>query len=252
MSKALIIPGANFEENRVKQIVFNDVPCTGVAFESDVINVQSVTIPLAVSVVKTPANTTDELVFSIADTSVAKIVEGGVVAVGYGQTTITATCGSATATATVKVNSIEFDAYKKAGNRIQVISSWGEENPIKMAAVASYDAYVAEKETAVTVPDSILSGTGCAVIRIPSGTNKIRVESEETNFGISLRYTTTDSTLSYAGVYYAKYISSADKAVAHTSDNYIEFSDIPSGADSFAFEKEASNYGMKIVFIKEA
>lgn len=246
MSRALVIKGANFESNRVAHVTFSGIPCTGIVFDDSEYSPTSTTVGTEISVTKTPVDTTDEVTFSVADTSVARVLDGKVYAVGFGTTTITATCGSATATASVAVASIEVETIKLPGN-ISAVTSWGEENPLKYTASSYYDGFAVGKTTPASTPDAITGIADTAVIVMPSGTTKIKIESTDSNWQINLRYTTTNSTLHYGDSYYAKYLESASKA---TSGYYVEVTDMPASADSFAFARAHvdSDYTMKVTF----
>lgn len=248
MSRALVIKGANFEENRVAQVTLSEKSCTGVAFDSTSYTVNSMSTPTVPIITKTPADTTDELTLTVADTSVARVENGGIYAVGFGTTTITATCGSATATATVVVSSIEFVMEKIRGGHVTAATTWGDVNPLQYTSSQYYDCFVAEKTTPRTTPDGISGESTIAVIMIPDGTNKIRIESDTaSNWSVMMRYASTDSTLNYGGEYYAKFVDSIQE---YASGLYAEFTDIPSGADSFAIDKATINtdYIMRAIF----
>lgn len=103
MGKVLIIKNADFSANKVTTITFADVPCTGLSFATDTINItgsESVEVEYTV----TPTNTTDNIIWESSDASVVTVSGGVLTVVGIGTCTITATCGNFTATATVTVN----------------------------------------------------------------------------------------------------------------------------------------------------
>lgn len=244
MSRALVIKGANFETNRVTQVTISGVPCTAIALGSNAYNISSMSVGTTITVTKTPADTTDEVTFSIANTSVAKVEDGKLYAVGFGSTTLTATCGSASATATVTVSSIELAPQKLSGAKFNTVSTWGTDNPIAYVTQSGNTAFATEKVTPLTTPDGVTGNAEVAVIKIPANTAKIKIESPtRPNWAAQVRFTTTNSTLNYNGQYFAKYISSSNVPVATTTTKYIEITDIPSSADSFAFHiQDDANY----------
>lgn len=93
MANVLVIKNADFTANRVAVITLEGKPCTGIVLDEStitVVNDQPVTVGYSV----TPSDTTDTIVWTSSDTSVA-ITNGNVITiVGIGSTTITATCGS--------------------------------------------------------------------------------------------------------------------------------------------------------------
>lgn len=104
MAKTLVINGADFSSNYVEKIVFGDeIPCTGISFDSSTITVDNYE-PVDIDYTVIPSNTTDAVTFETSDSDVAVIENGKIVAVGIGQCTITAHCGSFSDTATINVN----------------------------------------------------------------------------------------------------------------------------------------------------
>lgn len=103
MAKTLVIAGVNYSENALDTVTINTpVPCTGISLDEGTLNVNygssdSLTVTL------TPSNTTDSVVWTSSDTSVATVENGIISGVGVGTATITAQCGSHSATCTVTV-----------------------------------------------------------------------------------------------------------------------------------------------------
>lgn len=244
MGRALVIKGANFESNRVARVVFSGVPCTAVSFNEDSYNVSSMTSGLALGITKTPTDTTDEAVFTVADTTVARVENGMLYAVGFGTTTVTVTCGSATDTVTVIVSAIEMVIPRMAGKRVAQYTTFeGDDKPLSIETNASYDAYVAQKTTGPTVPDTILKeDSKYAIIKIPSGTNGVTFEFNTTAWFGNMRFATTDSSIEDFGIHYAKYISNLQVAAASSSKTaVVNANSIPNGANGFAFEKATND-----------
>lgn len=78
-------------------------PCTGITLDKDTLTIargETATLTATVE----PADTTDKVVWSSADKTIATVENGVVAAVGLGETTITATCGNQTASCKVIVN----------------------------------------------------------------------------------------------------------------------------------------------------
>ena len=78
-------------------------PCTGIKLDRDTLTIargEKATLTATVE----PADTTDKVVWSSADKTIATVENGVVTAAGLGETTITATCGNQTASCKVIVN----------------------------------------------------------------------------------------------------------------------------------------------------
>ena len=102
MSKALVIKGANFANNKVTTVVLdNPVPCTGLTLSQSTISFTALDATVQLTATKTPLDTTDALAWESSNTDVATVVNGLVTCVGVGTATITATCGTQSATCSV-------------------------------------------------------------------------------------------------------------------------------------------------------
>lgn len=108
---ALILNGADFSANKVTTITISvdDKPCTGITLDQSSIAVTALgDVTLTATV--TPADTTDDVIWSSSDVTVATVTNGVVSVIGLGTATITATCGNQTATCTVSANEITLSA----------------------------------------------------------------------------------------------------------------------------------------------
>lgn len=110
MSKAFVIKGVNFLTNKLDTITFSDtVPCTALALNVSTLALTAIGGTSTLVATPTPSNTTDNVSWSTSNGSVATVNNGLVTATGIGSATITATCGTQTATCTVSVvNTIPF------------------------------------------------------------------------------------------------------------------------------------------------
>lgn len=92
---------ANVSEGSATLTIVN--PCTGITLDKDTLTIargETATLTATVE----PADTTDKVVWSSADKTIATVENGVVTAVGLGETTITAACGDKTASCKVIVN----------------------------------------------------------------------------------------------------------------------------------------------------
>lgn len=107
MSKAFVINGVNFSVNKLDTVTLNDPkPCTGISLNHSSYSFTSIGATVTLTATLTPNDTTDDLVWSTSNESVATVSNGVVTAVGLGTATITATCGSQTATCAVTATNV--------------------------------------------------------------------------------------------------------------------------------------------------
>lgn len=83
------------------------VPCTGIELDQSSISFSNGT-PVTLTATVEPENTTYDVVWSVADSTVAKVIDGKVYPLKNGSTTVTATCGSQSASCTVSISNLSF------------------------------------------------------------------------------------------------------------------------------------------------
>lgn len=116
MGNALVIKNTNFSTNKLTTVTLLDrVPCTGISLNRNTITVTNLEDSVTLIATLTPSNTTDVVTWSSSNTSVATVENGIVTVHGIGTATITATCGSRTATATVQQTSVRIPAVVMQG-----------------------------------------------------------------------------------------------------------------------------------------
>lgn len=112
MSKnALVLKGMDFSTNKLTTVTLDggsDKPCTALELSESSKTITALG-DFVLTATKTPADTTDVLLWSTSDASVATVENGTVSVVGLGTVTITATCGNQTATCVVDATEITMD-----------------------------------------------------------------------------------------------------------------------------------------------
>lgn len=119
MGKALVLKNVNFSSNKLDTVVFADIPCTGITLSSSSATITDTT---TLTATVTPANTTDEVMWSSGNEHVATVNNGVVTAISAGSTTITADCGEYSATCAVTVT-VDYAVYKGAYLQVNVPDS---------------------------------------------------------------------------------------------------------------------------------
>ena len=134
MGKALVIPDCSFVHT-IGQVTFMDVHCTSISLDVDTLTIPETGTATILPVV-TPENTTDVIVWTSSDDTVASVASGIVTANAEGTATITATCGNYSASCVVTVTTNK--AFVKGGNMFSVLvaSHTLQEYAILAAAVS--------------------------------------------------------------------------------------------------------------------
>lgn len=102
MSKALVLKGVNFSANKLTTVNFSgEIPCTAISLSSSSVSFDAISDTETITATLTPANTTDTVLWQSSDSDVATVENGVVTCTGIGSATITATCGSYSATCSV-------------------------------------------------------------------------------------------------------------------------------------------------------
>ena len=83
------------------------IPCTGIVLSTDTLVFNGIGTQTLVASVE-PTNTTDKLVWSIDNTSIATVNSGAVTAIANGSANVTVTCGDFSATCAIVVSGVEI------------------------------------------------------------------------------------------------------------------------------------------------
>lgn len=99
----------NYEIPDVPTAPTEQVPCTGISLDNSTLTFSTLDTQTLVATVE-PSNTTDKVTWTSSDTTVATVLDGIVTPLRTGTSTITAVCGSQSATCTVNVSINSDDA----------------------------------------------------------------------------------------------------------------------------------------------
>lgn len=200
MSKALVIEGADFSANKAATVTFiESIPCTGLSLD---ITTKSVTSMEAftLTATATPTNTTDQIVWSSSDNTVATVADGVVTPVKLGTTTITATCGSYSASCEVTINNV-VSSYKAVCGYNPYLRSAGASALTldKQSAETSGLFVIAADQATGLYPIESKSDVDTSPYRfvpimIPNGATKLTVATSLGNTKVKTRVLYTDST----------------------------------------------------------
>lgn len=225
MAKTIVISGADYAANALDQISFGgEIPCTGFYIDESTASLPDIGSTQTLTVVKTPQNTTDEVVWTTSDADVAVVSNGVITAIGMGTCTITGTCGEYSDTVTVTVNAI-FDASWELGNH--AISTTTQSKRI-ISGLELSTAMFANVKTG-TYPVSNFPND--YPIMIPKGCTKIHVEADGYWIGIAWS-DSTQTEYKKDGVDYCVGVG-GNAASSSTGIGNDYTYDVPNDADSY-------------------
>lgn len=210
MGKALVLSGVDFSSVAVTQVTLQEeVPCTAVTLNKQTITFETVGETSQLTATLTPSNTTDTVIWASSNTNVATVDNTGLVTIhGIGTATITATCGSASASATINQTSIKpqyamktlagYTAINSNTNGCMIIESNSGQNAIGQSNHNTTDLAVI-----------FGSDRDFELIRVPYGATKAKVATSDGNqVQISYAYIAdTTSLVTVSGKQYPAYVS---------------------------------------------
>lgn len=180
MAKTLVIKGADYSSNAFDTVAFDAIPCTGISLDKQAADIMSIGGTTTIVATVTPSNTTDQIVWSSSDSSIATIAGGVVTSVALGTAIITATCGSQSATCVITSRAFMDGetVYKKYGYNLagSPASTGGNGLPdwrtayARMGGIASNTGTLHFYGTEVEFPFVMPTGTGRVKITLSSDT----------------------------------------------------------------------------------
>lgn len=190
MAKTLVLNGTNFSANKVATITFGEsVPCTGITLDESTKSVTSMT-DFTLVATPTPSNTTDSVVWTTSDSDVVTVASGVATPVGLGTATITATCGSYSATCVVTIDNVVPSYKAVCGYSCYRRTSTGDAATTGKTSTAQTSTFMiaADQETGLypieSKTDVDTSPYRFVPILIPNGATKIIVSTtQESTFG---------------------------------------------------------------------
>lgn len=135
MGKALMIRDVDFSANKLDTVNLEyDIPCVSVTLSDNAYSADKLLVTKTLTATPSPYNTTDTLLWSTSNNSIATVANGVVTVVGVGTCTITATCGNATATCTITSapSYTSSDLYRINGYGVVVNSASESNNAAKL------------------------------------------------------------------------------------------------------------------------
>ena len=239
MGNVLVIKGVSFSANKLDTIEFTDsVPCTAISLNKNSTSFNEVGATETLTATVTPSNTTNPIIWTTSDSSVVTVNNGIITAVANGTATITAICGTKTATCTVTVE-IGIDAVLVPWYTLAKSSSTGNWASIETVSGSSTNNCILACDSSdtskypLTYDNSVdTSPYRFIPIQIPTGTTTIRISSE---YQLKTRFLFYNSTQHETFKNYgAKVIQGATSGFDQTDFSTTLTFTVPNGADSFA------------------
>lgn len=184
MKKALVINGASFAENKVETITISEpIPCTGITLSQNSISSTAIGTEVTLTATVTPVDTTDTITWVSSDTDVATVANGTVTITGIGSATITAMCGTQSATCAVTAtHTVDADTAYHAENGAYYGESMdlqAGKNHIGRASGVRGRLYYSTEEYGLYRAFSNVAFDGQYCIPLPKGTTKVTITPPE-------------------------------------------------------------------------
>ena len=182
MSKALVIKSADFSTNKLTTVnLSNAVPCTGITLDKSTISATSFADQTNTPTVS-PLDCTEPVTWSTSDSAVATVSGGVVTPQGLGIATITATCGSYSATCVVTVDNIVVSTGWKWGG-LYSPTSWESVNayyPSNYKSLVWCDVIpLISDRLHYSHTNEVVGDVNLAPTMIPAGVGRIRLEATD-------------------------------------------------------------------------
>lgn len=237
MAKTLIIKGADFSENKIETVIFDEIPCTALSLSPTEITSNEIGEAITITPTVTPSNTTDVVSWVSSNVNVVTVANGVVTTVGIGTAVITATCGEQTATCDVTVSNIVADGVNWL---VGALVPQASQNAIFIDNTGRFAAVGAVEDGSLLttqIVDDIASSPGyhkdISPIEIPKGATQVTV-SQTGMLSYAVCYVsyydgTTGGVQSYPNMLQSIFYENKK-----TATSSIVF-DIPSGATDMTF-----------------
>lgn len=243
MSKALVIKGANFSTNKLDTVVIGDpVPCTSISVSPQTASLTAVGATAQLTATALPADTTDSVTWTSSDSTVATVSSSGLVTcIGLGSATITATCGSYSATCTVTA-AISIDANTEL-THIDGYMNSSTELPTKDYA----GVYATDRGRIYTNPTNDLGGykainsqydtfDGCYPIPLPENVTAIKFTYPETFYRIIVAVLDSTSANTYSTGYTSAKATYYTGVVSAVGTYTLDLSEVTGDSFIFSFQ----------------
>jgi len=236
MSKALVIKNADFSTNALTTVTLQqNVPCTGISLRETTKAITSLTA-FSLTPTKSPVNTTDSVVWSSSDTSVATVSDGAVTPLKAGTATITASCGSYSATCVVTVR-VFLTVPMTYGYYFSTKTS-GSGDGAEVNEATSATTYGGSLKTSGTgkyayESSGLTGGVHAYPIMIPTGATALEVTLPNQGIKASFNWCKSDTASGLGANYVSQVSADAANPWAGTLTAGDRTVSIPSGADCF-------------------
>jgi len=223
-----------------------ELPCEEIVISKTIVDFDKAGAGYLLNVTVNPKDTTDELTFTSADETVATVsAEGKIIAVGPGETTITVTCGNATAECRVICN-IETEPTETTEATVDPSAAAEEfklnrEDFTLTSKGATWTLYTgdipvkqitwtSDNEKVATIKDGVVTAVGTGTTKVHAEYNGVKrsctvrcsaavgtptetpeeTEANDSGYNIS----STDVTIAVGEVFTLKLLDADDKAVS--------------------------------------
>lgn len=212
MGYALKIKNVSFSDNALDKVNYIEpVPCTGISIDKDTLTFEKVGDTERITATVTPSDTTDAIMWTSSDENVATVIDGLVTIHGIGTATITVTCGSQTASATINQTTIKAPyAYKTVTGKTVGSNTvtGGKILGTSTAPTQSIGGQAYTNTDNLRMRGGYENGVEC--IPVPYGATKVKVNSSSASLPNYIEVVDMNTILTVDGVNYPSYLKNKD------------------------------------------
>lgn len=256
MGKALVIKNVDFGTNKLTTVtLIEPKPCTALSLDKDSQTMTAVGSTFTLTATTTPLDTTESVTWITSNANIATVASGVVTQVGVGSCTITALCGTQSATCAITAMNILTYDYKLQSQACHFESTGNVKDFCYLTTYSVSTNYAGLYNTTSGTTYPIYNGTDGAVTGpiypIKLGNNATTITATVPNtIRLTIWFVDCDTICNYgtehSGYNFAKYIS-GDASVYDSSVALgNRTATIPTGANAAVFTLQKPGSGAAV------
>ena len=221
MGYAVKIPNVDFSSVAVSSVTYViPVPCTGISLDVSTLSFEKCEEQKTLTATPTPSDTTDHVVWTSSNENVATVDNGVVTIHGIGSATITANCGTQTATASITQTSI------KAAGEFKLLQQYAvsySESVLQVSANESQNGFASKYTGDASCAIRYAANKDFEATKVPYGATKAKFATQNgTNIRANYIYRAdTNDLVTIGSGQFPKYLSNDTFIYADTGADVV-------------------------------